>query len=45
MTRKKVFKGVVLTKFKIGKIYEISKPFQTTDKKLYNHLINTKRIK
>ena len=30
---------------KLDEVYEIKSEFKTTDKKLYDHLINTKRIK
>lgn len=45
MTRKKILKGIVLRKFKLGDVYEVHSKYSTTDKKLYDHLINTKRIK
>jgi hypothetical protein len=45
MARKKILKGVALKVFKVGDIYQVGDEFQTTDKKMYSHLINTKRIK
>ena len=45
MARRKVYKGIVLKPFRLKKLYLVGNEYKSTDKRMYNHLINTKRIK